>query len=80
MEEIIEETTEVEIDDMTEEEDFESTNIAKWAWVAIGAAAVAGVGGLVMFVKNKLFRKKETEIPEESEEIEIEEEIEIDED
>lgn len=78
MDEIIEETYEQEIDEIPEEDDFESTNVAKWVWIVIGAAAAASVGGVVMFVKNKLFCKKVIEVSEE-EDIEIVEEFEEDE-
>lgn len=79
MDENIEETIEMENDETIEEPDFDSTNISKWAWVMIGAIAAAGVGGVVLFIKNKLFPKEKIEITEECD-IETVDESEIEED
>lgn len=55
-------TCEQEFEEM-ESVDYESTNVVKWMWVAIGSAVAAGIGGAVLFVRNKL-KKKSEDIPE----------------
>lgn len=54
------------------ETDFESANLAKWMWVAIGAAVAGGIGGAVMFVRNKLSKKNDVEVSIEDIEITVE--------